>query len=211
MTITLATTDADLQAVRQLFADTFRGIAPDTVPFTREGQENFHVMVAQAVDSDGRLRGAAMTCRARIAVIDPRGYAPVIDKHRELDLIAVRPDLRGSGVGSSLLSFLEKHLVDAGVEVLFGNATRDLDLEGLRQFYERHGFTVGAPGAPLPKLLGKSWTVPHVPQPGFYFYKMLRAAPSMSEMQPSLRPKVVPPDPSKARRPKNPKKKPRRQ
>jgi len=215
VTITLATTDADLQAVRQLFAKTFRDIAPDAVPFTREGHQSYGAMVAQAVDSDGRLQGAAMTCRAQIAVTalmlkgDPLGYAPVIDKHRELDLIAVQPDFRASGVGSRLVSFLEEHLVAAGVELLFGNATRDLDLERLRQFYERQGFTVGALGAPLPLLLGKSWTIPNAAQPGFYFYKMLVDAPTVSERQSSGRPKVVPPDPPKARRPK-PKKKLRR-
>lgn len=93
--------------------------------------------------------------------------------------------------------------------MLFGNATRDLDLERLRQFYERQGFTVGAFGAPLPPLLGKSWTIPNAAQPGFYFYKMFGNEPTVSERQSSWRQKVVPPDPLKARRPK-PKKKLRR-
>ena len=165
VTISLATSDDELQAVRALFAATFSDIAPDAVPYTAEGHSTYDVMVVQALDADGILQGAALTNRAQIAVQsmmmgDPFGYSSVVDKHRELDLLAVRPDARGSGIGAELLKFVEDRLSTAGIDVLFGNATSDLDIVKLRLFYERHGYTVHPTGDPLPALLGKPWTHP---------------------------------------------------
>ena len=209
MTISLATSDEELQAVRALFQATFSDIAPDAVPYTAEGHSTYDVMVVQALDADGLLQGAVMTNRAQIAVQsmmigDPLGYASVIDKHRELDLLAVRPDARGSGIGTKLLEFVEDRLAAAGIDVLFGNATSDLDISKLRLFYDQHGYTVHPSGDPLPKLLGKPWTHPMAPRAAFCFHKMLNAGaiPPVGPRSPA----VVPPDPHKARRPKKPKK-----
>jgi GNAT superfamily N-acetyltransferase len=170
-------------------------------------------MVVQALDADGVLQGAALTNRAQIAVQsimmgDPFGYASVIDRHRELDLLAVRPDARGSGIGTELLEFAEDRLSTAGIDVLSGNATSDLDLVKLRLFYERHGYTVHPSDDPLPKLLGKPWTHPMAPPAAFYFHKMLNGRPVATLGTGS--PAVVPPDPNKARRPKKPKKRKKR-
>lgn len=209
MAISLATSSEALQAVRTLFAGTFSDIAPDAVPFTAEGHSTYDVMVVQALDADGHLQGAAMTNRAQIAVQsmmlgdDPLGYASVIDKHRELDLLAVRPDARGSGIGTQLLEFVEERLAAAGIELLFGNATSDLDVVKLRLFYERRGFTVHPSGDPLPELLGKPWTHPLAPPAAFHFHKMLDRRPRPPAGTDS--PAVVPPDPHRARRPKKPK------
>lgn len=209
MTISLAASDDELQAVRTLFEATFSDIAPDAVPYTAEGHSTYDVMVVQALDADGVLQGAAMTNRALIAVQsmmmgDPLGYASVINKHRELDLLAVRPDSRGSGIGTQLLEFAEDRLSAAGIDVLFGNATSDLDIGELRHFYERLGYTVHPSGVPLPELLGKPWTHPMAPPAAFYFHKMLNSGPTPTVGPRS--PVVVPPDPHKARRPKKPKK-----
>ncbi len=213
MTISLATSDDELQKVRTLFAATFNDIAPDAVPYTAEGHSTYDVMVVQALDADGILQGAALTNRAQIAVQsmmmgDPFGYASVIDKHRELDLLAVRPEARGSGIGAALLEFVEDRLSTKGIDVLFGNATSDLDIVKLRLFYERHGYTVHPSGQPLPTLLGKAWTHPMAPPAVFYFHKMLNSGriPTVGAGSPA----VVPPDPNKARRPKKPKKRKRR-
>jgi hypothetical protein len=60
-------------------------------------------IVAQYIDDAGRLIGAALTCRAQVAVttvtaaamgLPDTGYASVLDKHSELDLVAVAPDAR---------------------------------------------------------------------------------------------------------------------
>ncbi len=207
MNITVAKSEKELQAVRLLFASTFRDIAPDAVPFTPEGHTSYDVMVAQAISDDGQLLGAAMTNRAAIAVQslmmgDLMGYGSVVDKHRELDLMAVRPDARSSGIGAKLLAFLEDQLRTADIQVLTGNATADLELAKLRAFYERQGFTVQPQGAPPATILGKTWTHPLAPPAALYFYKVLAGSPIESNA--SIPKKVTPPDPAKARRPKKP-------
>jgi GNAT superfamily N-acetyltransferase len=218
--------DADFDAAQAVLAESIPGIAPDAVPRTDAGQKMYNVTVALAYDDDDQVVGAALTCRAQIAVqsmmlrADPFGFAEVLDKHSELDLLAVRPSGRGKGVGGALIEFLEARLVAAGVQVWFGNAIPELDVEGLRRFYKRHGFIVGAPGAPLGQLLGKSWTGPTSPPTAFYFHKALGAQATSSGDAEALAnpvvlgsapiPRVLPPDPNKARRPKKPKKKRRR-
>lgn len=209
--ITLAETDAEFAAVQALFDSVFRDIAPDAVPRTAAGQTMYRPIIAQYHDEAGQLVGAALTCRAAVAAMSTLmpaafgGYGDVLDKHSELDLIAVRPDARNGGVGSALIEFLERELKDRGVHVWFGNATQDLDTSKLREFYIRHGFTVGADGAALPKLLGHSWRLPSelTEQPAFTFYKSLQPS-AESRIAPPSRP--VPPDPLKARRPKKAKK-----
>lgn len=214
MPIRLATTDRELGAVQRLLEAGIPGIAPDAVPRTSWGQKNFNVTVAQFFSDEDELVGAALTCRAQVAVSsmmmgDPLGYAPVLDRHSELDLIAVRPDARGQGIGSALIDFLEQRLLAANVKVWFGNVTTGQDVDRLRSFYSRHGFTVGAPGAALPPLLGKSWTAPfRAPKPAFYFHKVLgevRRDDAVALSEEGKR-TVTPPDPKKARRPKKPKK-----
>lgn len=215
MPIRLATTDRELGAVQRLLEAAIPGIAPDAVPRTSWGQKNFDVTVAQYMNDEDELVGAALTCRAQVAVSsmmmgDPLGYAPVLDRHSELDLIAVRPEARGQGIGSAMIDFLEQRLVAANVKVWFGNVTSGQDVDRLRSFYSQHGFTVGAPGAPLPPLLGKSWAAPFLTaKPAFYFHKVLGEARRSDGVAPTGvgDRTVTPPDPKKARRPKKPKKK----
>lgn len=190
----------------------FSNIAPDAVPQTAAGQSMYRVRVAQFLTDGGDLVGAALTCRSQVAVMSTMmpgllgDYSTVMDAHSELDLIAVRPDARSSGVGSALIAFLEKELTRDGVQVWFGNATRDLDASRLRDFYTLHNFIVGPDGADLPTLIEHTWTAPGqlAEQPAFYFYKQLADSPPPPSSAPA---RPVPPDPSKARRPKKPKKK----
>lgn len=155
--ISLAISDSDFEAAQTVLAESIPGIAPDAVPRTEFGQQMYNVTVALAYDDDDQVVGAALTCRAQIAVQsmmlrgDPFGFKDVLDKHSELDLLAVRPAERGKGVGGALLEFLEAHLIAAGVQVWFGNATSELDVASLRRFYERHGFTVSAREFLLPR------------------------------------------------------------
>ena len=161
-------------------------------------------------DAEGRLVAAALTCRSQRAatavtmstmmgVQDPLGVLDVLDRHSELDLIAVREPYRGDGLGSLLVQFLEDHLTQAGVHAWFGNVVDGLDATRLREFYGRHGFEVLPDGQPLPMLLGRDWATP-VPteQPTFVFYKMLGGTPR--PLPSTSLPAVRPPDPRKARR-----------
>jgi GNAT superfamily N-acetyltransferase len=183
--ITEAVTDAERRAVQELFETCFDGIAPTAVPMTKD-DSSYAPVVAQYHDNEGKLIGAALTCRAQLAVttvtaaamgLPETGYRSVLDKHSELDLMAVVPEERGKGIGGQLVEHLEARLRERGVRVWFGNATADLEVDRLRDFYKGQGFTVLADGQPLPPLLGKDrWSMPMAEQPAFYFYKRLTKA-----------------------------------
>lgn len=70
---------------------------------------------AQIRDSSDALIAAALTCRARIGKADAFGMLAVLDRHSELDLLAVRESARGKGLGSRLVRQLEVHLATNGV------------------------------------------------------------------------------------------------
>jgi hypothetical protein len=106
--------------------------------------------------STGRwVLGAGLTCRSQIAVASTHmairsTYGPELDKHSELDLIAVRTDGHRPGVGTALTSFLEERLPAASVQVRFENSPGCIDVERLRASYTRLGFTVGKAGGHRP-------------------------------------------------------------
>jgi GNAT superfamily N-acetyltransferase len=130
-------------------------------------------------DETGELLGASLTCRAQVAAIslmaggDPLGFGAVLDAHSELDLMAVRPDARGDGIGARLIEQMEQRLRARGVRVWFGNVTPNLNVEALTRFYARNGFNVCELGAPLPPLLGREWEPPNTAPPAFYFWRKL--------------------------------------
>jgi len=182
-----ARTDAERQEVLDLFLDVFNDIDPTAVPMT--AMDEIYAPIVACYRKGGRLVGAALTCRAQVAVGSltaaklgmawPGGndFTSVKDRHSQLDLIAVLPEARGSGVGAELIAYLEEELRARGVRVWFGVATADLDLDRLRQFYSSHGFITLEPGSPLPKLLGKQWQPAVDPSVGFSFYKQLTMRP----------------------------------
>lgn len=183
MIITLATTNEQRAEVQDLFNRVFVGIEENAVPVI-EHDYLYAALVPQIRDETGRLIAAAMTCRAQIAagaimasragLPDRSGVLPLLDKHSELDLIAVDPTHRGQGLASQLLGYLEADLASRGVRVWFGNVTANLDVDRLRQFYNSHGFNVLPDFEPLPPLLGRNWTMPNSARPQFYFYKRPR-------------------------------------
>ena len=190
MEIMTADTDDDRVAVRNFLGQYIDGIAPNAVP-SLENDDLYRPLVPWVRDDSGGVLAAALTCRSQFAAgaatlarlggpIPPAAtqYMPVLDKHSELDLLAVRPDHRGNGLGSQLLNWMENRLRSMGVRVWFGNVTKSLAIGDLRRFYARHGFSTTGPSQPLPPLLGRIWTPPNAEQPAFYFYKALQARPS---------------------------------
>lgn len=181
--ISEARTDAERQEALDLFLGVFDDIAATAVPMTN--MDEVYAPIVACYREDGRLVGAALTCRAQPAVgsltaarlgmpLPASGdFTAVKDKHSQLDLIAVLPEARGRGIGAELIAYLEEELRVRGVRVWFGVATSDLELERLRKFYSAHGFVALEPGQPLPRLLGKEWQMAADPRAGFSFYKQL--------------------------------------
>ncbi|MFJ8852040.1 GNAT family N-acetyltransferase [Streptomyces sp. NPDC102437] len=176
--ISEATTDAQRAEVQALFDGTFHDIAPNAIPKVEHDYLYAPLVLRYHDPETGRLAGAALTCRAQVAIsmtmMRRPEYAPVMDRHSELDLMAVAQTFRGRGIGGALVRAMEERLRERGVRIWFGNATRDLETTRLREFYTRHGFTVLPADQPLPDLLGRSWVLPTAEQPAFFFYKQIK-------------------------------------
>ncbi|WP_445527490.1 GNAT family N-acetyltransferase [Streptomyces cyslabdanicus] len=176
--ISEAKTDTQRADVQTLFEQTFHDIAPTTVPAVEHDNLYAPVVLRYHDPATGRLAGAALSCRAQVAIsmamLKQGHYEPVMDRHSELDLMAVAPEFRGRGIGGELVRAMEDRLRERGVRIWFGNATSDLETAKLRTFYARHGFTVQPDGQPLPDLMGRSWIPPMQQQPAFYFYKQIK-------------------------------------
>ena len=177
--INYADTDAERQHVRDFLAEHIPGIASNAVP--RTGMDGAYAPLVPLVRGEGgEIVAAALTCRSQLAAgaslmpVMGGQYAAVMDKHSELDLLAVAEGARGQGFGTLLVRDLEARLAERGVRVWFGNVTHDNDAERLRSFYSQLGFTVLDEGQPLPPLLGRNWVPPGVEPPAFFFYKTVR-------------------------------------
>jgi GNAT superfamily N-acetyltransferase len=152
--IRVANSDAERQEVPDLFLSIFDDIAPNAVPMTAHDDLYKPLVVQFRDDTTEQLVGAALTCRAQVAVssvlmtnsgaqLPPANdYTAVLDKHSELDLIGVVPEARNQAIGSQMLAYLEARLSSQGVRVWFGNVSNGLEVDLLRPFYESHGFTV---------------------------------------------------------------------
>jgi GNAT superfamily N-acetyltransferase len=178
--ISEAMTNAERREVQTLFEGSFPDIASNAIPAVKDDHLYAPVVLRYHDSKSGRLVGAALTCRAQRAVsaslMRQGGYEAVMGKHSELDLMCVDPEFRGRGIGSELVRAMEDQLRERGVRVWFGNATKDLETERLRNFYGQHGFKVLPDGEPLPDLLGKQWQMPLTEEPAFFFYKQIKAA-----------------------------------
>ncbi|MFF8407585.1 hypothetical protein ACF06P_38880 [Streptomyces sp. NPDC015684] len=133
--ISEAITDAQRAEAQALFEGSFHDIAPTAVPKVKHDPLYAPLVLCYRDPGTGELAGAALTCRSQVAVsmtmMRRPEYAPVMDLHSELDLMAV----------------VEDRLRQRGVRSWFGNATRDLETTKLREFYTRHGFRVLPDGA----------------------------------------------------------------
>ena len=190
MNIVTADTDEDRLIARDFLAQYIDDIAPDALPNLGD-DDLYRPLVPWIRDDSGGVIAAALTCRNRYAAgaaaILRRGdpmppqavkFLPVLDKHSELDLLAVRPDRRGQGLGASLVRWMAQRLHERGVRVWFGNVTSSLQVAELRRFYTSHGFTTTGPNEDLPPLLGRVWMPPNAVPPAFFFYKALTKDPT---------------------------------
>lgn len=188
--ITHADTDEERADVLALFHRGFDDIAPTAVPMTDADGMYAPLVVQYRSPESGKLLGAASSCRTQLAagismlrpeasskfpLPEDRDYRSVLDKHSELDLMAVEPEMRGQGIGGAMLAHMETVLRERGTRVWFGNVTTNLNTDALRKFYRTHGFTVLEDRQPLPDLLGKNWLPFGVhPDVAFYFYKPIK-------------------------------------
>lgn len=181
MHVSIARTDAERQEAQDLLASQIPDIDPAAVPKTAV-DDMYRPIVPLARDDSGRPIAAAVVCRSSIAVgaamahqlgtVPTRlaGFVRVLDRHRELDLLAVLPDARRHGVGRMLIQFLEDQLRAEGVQVWSGCATDDLAVSDLRRFYQACGFSVTGPSESLPPFFGYEWARPDA-EAAFWFYK----------------------------------------
>ena len=178
MDITYAATDVERLEVREFLADHIPGIAPTAVPVTAMVAA-YTPLVPLIRGDDSQVVAAALTCRAKLAAgaamtgMGAQTFGTALDRHSELDLLAVAKHARGNGLGTLLVNDLQDKLVEKGVRVWFGNVTEDLNVDQLRVFYTRLGFKVLDDRQPLPPLLGKQWVAPFAEMPVFFFYKLL--------------------------------------
>lgn len=135
------------------------------------------VAAAQAVRSQIAFQIATVMATGMPLPAPQAEFARVMDRHRELELLAVDPSHRGQGLARDLVQHLENRLHAEQVRFLTGCVTRDLEVEPLREFYRSAGFTVLADGEPLPQLMGQNWIAPATAKPAFYFYKRIAAPP----------------------------------
>jgi ribosomal protein S18 acetylase RimI-like enzyme len=189
-----ADTDEERGDVQTLFDRVFDDIDPTAVPVGDDDATYAPLVVQYRSPDSGQLLGAALTCRTQLAagmsmlrpmpsskfpLPDERDYRTVLDKHSELDLMAVEPEFRGQGIGGAMIGHMETILRERGVRVWFGNVTTNLNTEALRKFYTSLGFSVLEDGEPLPGLLGKNWLPFGVhPNVAFYFYKAIKRDPN---------------------------------
>lgn len=188
MEITLAESNDDRAEAQALFSRIFVDIEDNAVPRV-EHDYLYAPLVPLIRDKGGQVIAAAMTCRTQLAAAaimakkaglpDKFGILPLLDKHSELDLLAVDRDHRGQEYGSSLVTYLEEHLARRGVRTWFGNVTVNLDADRLRGFYRSHGFKIVPDFQPLPPLLGRNWVMPSAAMPQFYFYKRPGTQPAL--------------------------------
>jgi GNAT superfamily N-acetyltransferase len=178
MEITYASSDEERKEVRDFLAKHIDDIAETAVPATSMDYA-FKPLVPLVRGEQGHIVAAALTCRAFMAGsaavtgLAEQMFGSALDRHSELDLLAVAEEARGQGLGTSLVKELESKLAAQGVRVWFGNVTAGSDVEQLRSFYSGLGFTVLADGQPLPPLLGRQWTPPLTEEPVFFFYKVV--------------------------------------
>ncbi|MBP2384451.1 GNAT family N-acetyltransferase [Brachybacterium sacelli] len=181
MNITHASSAEERMELRDFLAEHLHDIAPDAVP--KPEWDRHYETIALTVREEGKLIAGLLSCYTQIAsaaFMAPEGIDEHMDKvrrltplHAELDLIAVDPSARSTGIGSALISESESILKVRGTKYWFGCVTSDLDVDRLRNFYEKLGFTVLPDGARLPPFKGVEWVPPHATDAAFWFYKRL--------------------------------------
>lgn len=181
MNITTASSAEERQELRDFLAENLHDIAEDAVP-RPEWDRNYET-VALTVRQEGELVAGLLSCYTQVAsaaFMAREGMSDHMDKvrrlapqHAELDLVAVATEARSSGLGSALITEAESILTERGTKFWFGCVTDDLEVNRLRDYYQRLGFTVLPDGARLPPFKGIEWVPPHSSDAAFWFYKRL--------------------------------------
>ncbi|MCU1403777.1 MAG: acetyltransferase family protein [Glaciihabitans sp.] len=181
-TVSTADDDASRRRVQELFSRTIDGASPTAVP--KVADNNLYApLVLQVHSAAGKLVAAGLSLRAPMAIWyfaelkageEQAELEEELDRVSNLDLMAVEPEFRGQGLGALLIAEMAKHLSHSGTRVWFGGISKSDNSASLVTFYEKHGFKVLEPGAPLPNFLGRRWTVPHTSEPRFWFYTTLK-------------------------------------
>lgn len=108
-------------------ANEFMALELSDSPFTHPGTR------IAVIRENSKLLGFAV-----VSHILMTGGRPNPVRFGRLDDIVVDPDARGSGVGSALLSWIEKALKESGIERVFLES--GIQNTKAHQFFARHGF-----------------------------------------------------------------------
>lgn len=178
MNLTYVTSDQERVEVPDFLKQHIAGIAPLAVPMTSMDAA-YTPLIPIVRDDQENVVAAALTCRGQLAAgaaqmgMGAKLYGSALNRHSELDLLAVAKDAR-QGLGTMLVEDMEQKFIERGVRVWFGNVTDDSNIDRLRKFYCERGFTALGDGQPLPPLLGREWVPPFAEHPVHFFYKLLR-------------------------------------
>jgi ribosomal protein S18 acetylase RimI-like enzyme len=124
------------------FEESFRPAVSETVFANRHGdwRGDYRRMLAAMHDPDqGRFGAVAETGDGLVGFVGH--LLQRAERHGEIDIIAVRPDARGRGVGRALLEHAIAALKADGVRVVSLGTGGDDFHAPARAFYEAAGFT----------------------------------------------------------------------
>jgi ribosomal protein S18 acetylase RimI-like enzyme len=123
-------TDAVVRLVvaAEMFSAEDSGIVRDLLRHYLEALPEGHVCVVD--DDAGEIVG--------VAYYQPKGPA---DRVWDLTLIAVRPDVQGTGRGSTLLHHVERDLVARDQRLLLVDTSGTAQYDRTRDFYVKCGYT----------------------------------------------------------------------
>ena len=172
MPITSADTERERRSVHA-FIEKYIEIEPTAIPALHV-DHLYDPVVLCARTVTGEIVGALLACRPLAAVAAPMlpGVGPS-SKVMELDLLAVAPQHRRTGLGSALVAECEARLRAKGTRIVWGGVTDTTGSDDVAAFYVEAGFTVLSPGEPLPPFRGRTWVLPTAKPPVFWFWRKL--------------------------------------
>lgn len=179
--VTRVTSDSEREEVQQ-FLGTHLDISASAIP-RADMDSTYDPVIVATRGRDGTLAGAALANRPQMVVAaitaaamglgETFGHADSGSIVLNFDLLAVRPDERGNGLGRQLVNEIEAGSRLRGAKIIFGNVVDEATAPATRKFYASLGYRVLERGEGLPPFLGRSWVMPQEPDPLFWFWKRL--------------------------------------